>query len=278
MIKIGLSPDIFHIGGLLMTWHSAITVVSVVIAVVLIGRWAKKAGLGEEIVSSVAPWAIAGGIIGARFLHVIDNWGYYSTNPGQIVAVWSGGIAVYGAIAGGVIGGAIYAARKGYPVRRLLDISAPGLILAQGIGRLGDLINGEHFSTSSDLPWATVYTNPASPAYGMAPTHPAVGYEMLADFALFGVLWLLRGRLRPEGSLFIAYAALYAAIRLPLSFLRLDSNSVALGINQQGWASIVVLVGALAAAFFLKTRFGAPEATTPTLRPRGAGARARLRT
>lgn len=86
MIKIGISPNIFHIGGFLLTWHSAITAVSVVLAVVLIGRWARRAGL-EEAVLSVAPWAIAGGIVGARLLHVIDNWGYYSANPGQILAV-----------------------------------------------------------------------------------------------------------------------------------------------------------------------------------------------
>lgn len=187
---------------------------------------------------------------------------------------------MYGAIAGGVVGGAIYAARRGYPVRRLLDLSAPGLILAQGIGRLGDIINGEHFSTPSDLPWATVYTNPASPAFGKAPSHPAVGYEMLADFALFGVLWFLRGRLKPEGSLFVAYAALYASIRLPLSFLRLDSNTVALGINQQGWASIVVLVGAVAAWLVMRSRIGTPEALSTgvaRMRPRGAGARARAK-
>ena len=255
MITIGLNPAVIHAGGLLLTWHSVFTVVSVFVAVYLIRRWGRQAGLTQGMVSSVATWAIPGGIVGARLVHVLDNWGYYTANPEQIIAIWNGGIAIYGAIAGGVAAGAAYAAWQGFPVRRLLDISAPGLILGQGIGRIGDLINGEHFSTPTSLPWAVVYTHPASPGYGRPPTHPAVGYEMLADLALFGVLWALRGRLRPDGSLFALYAALYAAIRLPLSFLRLDSNSAALGLNQQGWISVFVLAGALATLFYLKPRF-----------------------
>lgn len=256
MIKIGISPNLVHWGGFMVTWHSLITALSVVLAVYLIDRWGRRGGIPDGVVSSVATWAIPGGIIGARLLYVLDNWGFYSANPGQIVAVWNGGIAVYGAIAGGVVAGAAYAVWKRYPVRRLLDLSAPALILAQGVGRVGDLINGEHFSTPSNLPWAVVYTNPASPGVGMPPSHPAVGYEMLADFALFGVLWLVRGRLRPEGSLFALYAALYAVIRLAFSPLRLDSNTYALGLSQQGWASVVVLVGAIVALLYLKPQLG----------------------
>ena len=256
LIRIGLSPDLLHLGGLMVTWHSLITALSVVLAVYLIGRWGKRAGLEASVVSSVAMWAIPGGIVGARLVYIIDNWGFYSANPGQIVAVWSGGIAVYGAIAGGVLAGGAYALWKRYPVRRLLDLSAPGLVLAQGVGRIGDLINGEHFSTPSDLPWAVVYTHPASPGFGMPPTHPSVGYEMLADLALFGLLWLARGRLRPEGALFALYAALYAIVRLAFSPLRLDSNSYALGLSQQGWISVVVLAGAMVALLYLRPRFG----------------------
>lgn len=255
MIEIGIAPDLVRVGGFLLTWHSAITAVSVLLAVFLIGRWAKREGLGDEIVFAVAPWAIAGGLIGARLLHVADNWTYYSSNPGQIPAIWSGGIAIFGAIAGGTLAGGAYAAWKRFPVRRLLDTSAPGLILAQGIGRLGDLVNGEHLSKPTDLPWAIAYTHPASPGFGQPPAHPAVGYEMLADLAFFGILWWLRGRLRPAGTLFAVYAGGYALIRLPLSFLRLDSNSVLLAINQQGWVSVIALAGAAIALLIFKPEF-----------------------
>lgn len=245
MITIGLSPNLLHVGGLTVTWHSLVTVASIGLAVFLISRWAEHEGLHKGIVPDIAPWAILGGLIGARVLYILDNWGFFFAHPSQIVAVWSGGIAVFGAIAGGAVAGTLYSLSKKYPVRRSLDISAPALIVAQGVGRLGDLINGEHFSSLSTLPWAVRYTDPRSPAFGMPPQHPAVAYEMLADLALFGVLWLLRGRMKPDGSLFLVYAMLYAVIRLPLSLLRQDSASAALGLNQQGWAAVFVLTGAL---------------------------------
>ena len=254
MISIGMSPNLVHAGGLMVTWHSVLSAAAIVLAVYLVGRWGKQAGLRDGIVLSVAWWAIPGGIIGARLLYVVDNWGFYSVHPERIVAVWSGGIAVYGAFAGGALAGAAYAAWKRFPVRQLLDLSAPALALAQAVGRVGDLINGEHFSTPSSLPWAVVYTPPDSPGFGRPPTHPAVGYEMLADLALFGLLFMLRDKLRPTGSLFMLFAALYAAIRLPLSFLRLDGNSSALGLNQQTWASVVVLAVGLGLLIYLRPR------------------------
>ncbi len=252
MITIGLAPNLLHFRGLTITWHSLVTVVSIGLAVFLISRWARNEGLDDKMVPAIAPWAILGGIVGARLLFVLDNWGFFRVNPWQMLAVWSGGIAVYGAIAGGVVAGTLYALHKRFPVRRLLDLAAPALILVQGIGRLGDLINGEHFSSASTLPWAVRYSNPESPAFGMSAQHPAVAYEMLADFALFGVLWFLRRRLKPDGTLFVLYAMLYSLIRLPLSLLRQDSASGAFGLNQQGWAAMVVLAGAL--TLWLKLR------------------------
>ena len=246
-----------------MTWHSLLSVVAVFVAYFLFERWVRRAGLSAEIAVNIGPWGIAGGIIGARVVHVIDEWGYYSANPLQILAVWNGGVAIYGAIAGGVIAGCIYAWRKGYPVRKLMDIIAPALIFAQAIGRLGDIINGEHFSTPTSLPWSVIYTNPQSPGYGRPPSHPAVAYELLADLAIFGVLWLLRDRLKPDGARFTVYAALYALIRFPLSFLRLDSHSVLFGINQQGYLSIIVFAWAVAALIAMHASFKKPALVTP---------------
>lgn len=261
MIRIGLSPNLLDAGGITLAWHGLFTAASVFLAFYLIDHWGKRTGLKKEIVPSVAVWAIPGGIVGARLIHVLDNWGYYSGNPGQIIAVWQGGIAIYGAIAGGAVAGAVYAALKGFPVRPLMDLSAPALILAQAVGRIGDLVNGEHFSTPSDLPWAVAYTNPASPGFERPPSHPVVGYEMLADLALFGLLLTLRGRLRPEGSLFAVYAVLYAVIRFSLSFLRLDSSSSAFGLNQQAWISLLVFIGAILAIMYLRPKFGKAAAT-----------------
>ena len=269
MISIGIPPSIFEIGSFNLTWHSLFTVASVALAVYLIDLWGKREGLREGVVTSTAVWAIIGGIVGARLVFVIDNWDFFSDNPDEIFAIWEGGVAVYGAISGGVVGGAAYAAWKQFPVRYMLDLSAPALILTQGLGRIGDIINGEHCSTPTDLPWGVAYTHSESPGLLVCgstisnPTHPAVAYELLADLLLFGVLWILRGRLRPLGSLFLVYALLYGGIRLGFSFLRLDSSSEALGLNQQAWISLLVMGAALALLAWLRPGLGSPVRMAP---------------
>lgn len=178
-------------------------------------------------------------------MHVIDYWSYYSANPGAILAFWEGGLAIWGGILGGTITGIIFARISGFSIARYADIGALGLILAQAIGRIGDVINGEHISTATDLPWGVVYTHPNSLSYGLPPTHPAVAYELLMDLFIFGIPWKLRGRIRPDGSLFLLYLTLYSIGRFFLSFLRLDSYTVFLGLNQAQWLSLIVLAAAL---------------------------------
>src|SRR3990172_9145169 len=151
MIRIGINPYMVEIGSFSISWHLFFTVVAIVVAVVLVIRWGKRAGVKEGIIYDLAPWAIVGGIVGARLVHVADNLGFYSSNPAEILKVWNGGIALYGAILGGTLVGVVYAWWQEYPVALLADLIAPALVLAQAIGRIGDVINGEHFSTVTDL-------------------------------------------------------------------------------------------------------------------------------
>lgn len=261
VMRIGMSPNILHIRPFLLTWHAVFGVLAVMTAVWLTDRWGRKAGLGPDVVQAVAVWAILGGLIGARVVAIMDDWAFYSQNPIEMLKVWQGGIAIYGAFGGGVIAGTIYSLLQRYPVRLILDLTGPTLLLAQAIGRIGDVINGEHYSTPTDLPWGVVYTNPESPAQfgpfgGQIPTHPAVAYEILADLAAFGLLLLVRNRLKPRGAVFALAAAAYSVIRLSLSFIRLDSHSSILGLNQQGFIAAVVLVVALASLVAMRARFG----------------------
>lgn len=262
-IEIGMSPNLVDSGGVTITWHSFFMLVAVLAAIWLAVRWGREGRVGEGMVAETALWAVVGGIIGARLVHVFDNWDFYTDNPSQIFRIWNGGIAVFGAFAGGVIGGGIFALANRLPVRYMLDVAAPTMILGQAIGRVGDIINGEHFSDPSDLPWAVVYTHPESPGFGVPPSHPAVAYEMFADIALFAILLALRGRLKPHGALFGLTALAYAVIRLGFAPLRLDSNSEIAGINQQGFIAIVVLVLAAAWLVYLRPRFGARSIAAP---------------
>jgi|TARA_Y100000031_G_scaffold102566_1_gene112454 phosphatidylglycerol:prolipoprotein diacylglycerol transferase len=268
-ITIGINPNIFEIGGLVLSWHGFMTFVAVATAVFLVVRWGSRQGLVADSIYSVAVWGIIGGVIGARLLHVIDFWGeVYQDDPLKAFYAWQGGVTIYGAILGGFAGGALYIYVRnaawflsiwgryfrflGSPNKaplpgtgRLADLTAPALLLAQAIGRVGDIINGEHCAAQTDLPWAIVYTHEKSPgllACGTAPTHPAVAYEMLFDLALLAILWPLRNRLRPHGMFFTLYLACYSIGRFFISFIRVEFNEYFGALNEAQIVALVVML------------------------------------
>ena len=268
-IAIGMNPNILDFGPFLLSWHGFLTVVAVAASVYLVHRWGTRDGMDSDAVLSVAVWCIFGGIVGARLLHVIDFWNdIYQHNPVSLLYVWQGGIAIYGAILGGFVGGSLYILIRnsgwflglwdryfrfmGEPreaplpqVGHLADIAAPALLLSMAIGRIGDIINGEHFSSFTSLPWGVIYTHPASPGVNRAASHPAVAYELLFDLGLFLIIWALRDRLRPRGMLFVLYGGLYSIGRFFLSFLREEWNEYLFGLNEAQIVALLVLIVAI---------------------------------
>ena len=206
VISIPFDPDIIRRAGFVLSWHGFFTVVAVAVAVYLTWRWGRRDGLNGDAILSVATWCIIGGIIGARILHVIDFWDdVYRHNPVRVIYFWSGGIAIFGAYLGGFAGGAAYILLRNAPwlhrlcdhwplrwtgmhrpfpelpsVAHLADVAAPALLIALAIGRIGDVINGEHWSSFTDLPWGWVYTDPDSLGYNRPPS-PSRG-SLRADF------------------------------------------------------------------------------------------------
>lgn len=195
---------------------------------------------------TVAPWAILGGIVGARLLHVLDNWEIYAQTPARILLINEGGIALYGAILGGSLTGYVAARVLRLEAGPIADLAAPGLLVGQAIGRIGDIINGEHLSIRSSLPWGVMYLHPDSPG-SRFPVEPAVGYELLWDLVVLGMLLFLRPRLRVAGTIYWSYLLLYSLGRFLISFLRLDPIRVAgLQISQ-----LVALIAFYAAVFWV---------------------------
>ena len=251
MITIDIHPNLFagDLGGtLVVSWHGFFTFVAVTVGVILVGRWAPTRGIESDAIYSVAIWAIIGGIVGARLVHVIDNWEIYQDDPAQILAVWAGGIGLWGGILGGFVGGAGYAYIKKYPIGTIADLTAPVLPFAQSIGRIGDIINGEHCAKPLEKFFAMRWTNPDSPAINCASggaadhdfVHPVIVYEILWNTLAFAVIWLLRGRLKPDGMLFAAYLALYAVGRFAITFFRED-RVWAFGMQEAHYIALVVL-------------------------------------
>ena len=280
-ITIGINPNLIDSGFLTISWHGFFTLVATVVAIVLVVRWGRREGIVPDRIYSVTVWAIIGGIIGARFIHVIDRWELYRDDLVQILLVFQGGIAIYGAIIGGFIGGATYiwvnqryfGKLKDLSIGRLADITAPALLVAQAIGRIGDIINGEHLAKATDLPWGFIYSNRLSGSnrhYGAIASHPAVAYELIYDLVVLGVLWKLRGRLAPPGMLFALYGMLYALGRFFIQFLRLDKEWFA-GLQEAHIISLIVMaitVGILASRVRWVKREEMPQQQDAPRRPR----------
>ena len=270
MIEIGIGPNIIDSGSFVLSWHGFLSFIAVIVAVLLTARLAPKHGISTDDVYAVATWGILGGVIGARLLHVIDEASFYWDNPEDIIQVWNGGIAVWGGVLGGLAGGWIYASRVGIVRGRLADITAPGLLLAMAIGRIGDIINGEHLADATDLPWAFVWTHPSSISYQshldpltgvVAGSHPAVVYEGMLDLAIVAlVLWVLPKFIRPDGMVFAASLAMYAFGRVFILIMH-DYDTWFLGLNEAQVVSILVLM-VMVPILALKGkfgRFGSPE-------------------
>lgn len=243
MIEISIDPVLLRLGFLMITWHGFFTAVGVLAGIWYVTRLAVERGFTEDDVMSLALWCVVGGIIGARVFHVIDAWDYYASDPVAMLRVNEGGLAIWGTIIGGPIGGAIYAKRNGLSVPKLLDICGLGLILGMAIGRLGDVVNGEHHGalTSVPLPWSVMYSHPATLGEPGLAVHLAVGYELLWDMAVFAVCsWLLYRRNLPRDSMvFWSMIALYSAGRFVVQFFRIDTPFI-FGLSQAQFLSFVV--------------------------------------
>jgi phosphatidylglycerol:prolipoprotein diacylglycerol transferase len=241
MIEINIDPILVQLGPLVITWHGFFTAVGVLSGIWLATRLGAERGFSEDDIMSVALWSVVGGILGARLMHVIDAWEYYVQDPVAILRVNEGGLAIWGSIIGGPIGGAIYARWRGFSIPRLLDLGGLGLILGMAVGRLGDVVNGEHHGADAAVPWSVRYTHPNTLGDLNVPVHLAVGYELILDVLILAFcMWLLARRALPrEGMVFWTMIALYSFGRFFVQFFRLDQPFL-FGLSQAQFLSFAV--------------------------------------
>ncbi len=244
-ITIDLDPVIGRLGHLAVGWYGLAVALGIAVALVVLRHETGRRNLDADRVVGVAAWTVVGGVAGARILFAVDHWPAFADDPWRIFAFQEGGLAIQGALLGGLVAGVLAARRARVPVLVLADAAAPAVVLGQAIGRLGCLVTGDALGASTSLPWGLRYVNPAAmaPQLGV-PLQPVFAYEALWDLALFALLWALRKRVRQPGCLFAIYFGLYAAGKFGLTFFR-QERVWALGLQEAQFLAMALLLGAL---------------------------------
>ncbi len=240
MIYLDISPVAFTIGAFSLRWYG----IMVTLAVLTLILWAlcavkRGANVYYDTVFNAAIVGIPSGVVFSRLLHVIDRWQYYLDNPGRIIG--GDGLTIYGAVLGAALGIWIYSRFRDISFGYLADMLAPGVILAQAVGRVGCLLNGCCYGLESDIFCAIIYAHPESLGPIGVPVHPTQLYEIVYNLIVFVVLLKLRGRLQPAGSLFLLYLALYSLWRFGIDFIR-EGNPFILGLHEAQIIALIVLI------------------------------------
>ncbi|MGI6170018.1 MAG: prolipoprotein diacylglyceryl transferase, partial [Christensenellales bacterium] len=255
-----VDPVAFTLFGRDIYWYGILIAVAIVLAVVLTMWRFKKNRYSTDVVIDLALVLIPCAIIGARLFYVAFEWEHYAADPLSILYVWEGGLAIYGGIIGGVIATLIFCKVRGYKFGVFADSIAPGLALAQGIGRWGNYFNQEAFGYAVrdpriiNFPFLTVRIDRPHYVDGvlcMEPFHLATFfYESVWNIAVFVVLMLYLRKKRPRGNAFALYMLLYGCGRAWIEGLRTDSLWLIPGVVRiSQLLSVVIAVAGL--GFFL---------------------------
>ena len=259
LIKIGIDPVLVTIGGLKIHWYGIMIALGLYAGIQVALRDAARRGINKDQLMNLALLAAVLGIAGGRLYYVVqNNPGFYWHHPAEIIAVWQGGMAFFGAMFGGALAVAIAAWRWRMPFWSLLDVGALGMTIGQAIGRVGNIINGDIVGYRTNG-WGFEYTNPNTFGPINVPVQPASLYELLISLALFLLLWNLRTRIHPEGMLAMIYIVLYSISQFFIFFLR-DNIIILGGLKQAQVTSLVVIALTLPViAYLLRKERLAPQ-------------------
>ena len=249
-------PSGFNIGPLTIHFYGILIMLGVIAATYLGRHEANRRGQDGELVWDMLAWVLVAGILGARLWHIFTpspsaeaqglTTYFYLTHPLDALAIWNGGLGIPGAVIGGAIALFFFVRQHHLVYQTWLDILAPGLALAQAIGRWGNFFNQELYGAPTDLPWA-IYIDPQHRLPGFvnqAYYHPTFLYESLWDLGNMALLLWLSRRFKDRlkaGDIFLIYLVVYAFGRFMLEFLRLDSSQLG-GINANQTFMLVVFI------------------------------------
>ncbi len=252
-------PEGFYIGKLYIHFYGVIIMFGAVMAAWLSTVEAKRRGYNPDVVWDVMPWLLIAGIVGARIWHVLTppasmvemgiTTKYYLTHPLDAINIRAGGLGIPGAVMGGALALWLYTRKKKLSFASWVDIIAPGLALAQAIGRWGNFINQELYGAPTNLPWA-IFIEPSRrlPEYAdVAYYHPMFLYESLWNLLIMATLLILGRKLKDKlfrGDIFLIYLVAYPVGRFFLEFIRLDPSNVG-GINANQTLMAIIAISSI---------------------------------
>jgi len=271
-MEVGVtSPEIaFSIGPIDVRWYGLIITSAVLIGYAIAYWRVKSRGQDTEHLTNILIIALVSAIIGARLYYVLFSFSDYVSNPAEIFAIWHGGLAIHGALIGGILSTVLYTRYYGLNFWLWADLMIPSMILGQAIGRWGNYMNQEAFGSPTSLPWA-IYISPARrPAefVGFSHFHPTFLYESIWNLLGFALLMYLshRQRLRPKswptGSLLLVYGIYYSVGRGMIEGLRTDS--LMLGpIRVAQLISVIIVVGCATLLYRWRAQSNTQNVATP---------------
>ena len=253
----------WYLGPLPIRAYAMFILIGIVVAAWMTTRRMARRGIGTDPVLEVVMWAVPFGIVGGRLYHVVSSPQAYfgeGGDPWKAFAIWEGGLGIWGAVALGALGAWIGCRRQGIGFALFADAVAPGLLVAQAIGRLGNWFNQELYGAETTLPWGLEID-----AHPGVLFHPTFLYELAWNLAAAAVLLWAERRVRlRHGRVFAFYVMAYTLGRVWIEMLRIDDATHVLGLRLNVWTSIVVFLGGLVAFVVLGRRHaGEPEEAPP---------------
>ena len=256
------SQGVWHLGWLPLRAYALFIIVGIVVALVLGDRRWEARGGQRGVIYDIALWAVPFGLVGGRLYHVMTDWRTYFSDDGAGLAgalrIWDGGLGIWGAVALGGVGAWIGCRQHGISLPAFADAIAPGIILAQAIGRLGNYFNQELYGRPTTLPWGLeIYErrdangaldtlNGASTGQLVEVVHPTFLYELLWNLLVFAALiWIDRRFKIGHGRLFAMYVAGYCVGRFWVELMRSDVATHIAGIRVNSFTSTFVFIGAV---------------------------------
>ncbi len=281
---------VWHLGPIPIRGYALCIIAGIIVAVFITERRLRDRGWRHGLAADVATWAVPFGLVGARLYNVVTDPELYWGSKGQgtlaTLEIWHGGLGIWGGVAGGCLGAYIAGRRAGVPFWLLADAAAPGLAVAQAIGRWGNYFNQELYGRPSGLPWAVHIdpahrpTIPSGPSAGLPDPHfahiatyqPTFLYESLWDLgAAVLLVWVGRRWQLTNGRVFALYVMLYTVGRSWIEALRIDYAHRFFGLRLNDWTSLVCFVGGLIFFVVRRNRAG-PEPPAAAVPDADAGA------